>query len=120
MPIYKLFLDLYCDDFGTFRNVYHSLGGVYVQFGNMPIYQRKLIKNHFILGFILFGGNFDEFILPFISEIKEFERGKLMKVNGQDAWVIAGLGVVTADLPQGNDIIGVLRYSFFNLINNLS
>ncbi|CAB4403326.1 unnamed protein product [Rhizophagus irregularis] len=64
MPIYKLFLDLYYDDFGTFRNVYHSLGGVY----------RK-------------------------------ERQE------QDAWIIAGLGVITADLPQGNDITGVLRHN---------
>jgi hypothetical protein len=36
MKVYKLFLDIYYDDFGTFRNVYHSLGGVYVQFGNIP------------------------------------------------------------------------------------
>ncbi|PKY24731.1 hypothetical protein RhiirB3_439414, partial [Rhizophagus irregularis] len=76
MPIYKLFLDLYYDDFGTFRNVYHSLGGVYVQFGNMPAHQRKLIKNHFVIGFIPFGGKFDEFMIPFISEMKELEKGK--------------------------------------------
>jgi hypothetical protein len=117
MPVYKLFLDLYYDDFGTFRNVYHSLGGVYVQFGNMPTHQRKLIKNHFVLGFVPFGGNFDEFMLPFVSEMKELEKGKIMTVQGQNAWVIAGLGVVTADLPQGNDLAGVLRY--FDLINNL-
>ncbi|UZO18675.1 uncharacterized protein OCT59_009987 [Rhizophagus irregularis] len=43
--------------------------------------------------------------------MKEFEQGKLMEVNGQDAWVIAGLGVVTADLPQGNDMCGVLRHN---------
>ncbi|GBC28161.2 hypothetical protein GLOIN_2v1790377 [Rhizophagus irregularis DAOM 181602=DAOM 197198] len=92
-------------------NVYHSLGGVYVQFGNMPARQRKLLKNHFVLGFVPFGGNFNEFMLPFISEMKEFEQGKLMEVNGQDAWVIAGLGVVTADLPQGNDMCGVLRHN---------
>jgi len=108
IPVYKLFLDIYYDDFGTFRNVYHSLGGVYLQFGNMPARQRKLLKNHFVLGFVPFGGNFNEFMLPFISEMKEFEQGKLMKVNDQDAWVIAGLGVVTADLPQGNDMAGVL------------
>ena len=114
MPVYKLFLDFYCDDFGMFRNVYHSLGGVYIQFGNMPAHQRKLIKNHFVLGFIPFGGNFDEFILPFISDMKEFEKGKIMTVQGRNAWVIAGLGVVTADLPQGNDMAGVLRY-FLNL-----
>ena len=78
--IYKLFIDLYFDDFGTYRNVYHSLGGIYLQFGNMPAYQRKLIKNHFVLGFVPFGGKFEEFILPFISEIKKFEQGILMKV----------------------------------------
>ncbi|CAB4388850.1 unnamed protein product [Rhizophagus irregularis] len=70
MPIYKLFLDLYYDDFGTFRNVYHSL-----------------------------------------DEIKELEKGKVMTVQGQDAWIIAGLGVVTADLPQSNDLTEVLRHN---------
>ncbi|GES78789.1 hypothetical protein GLOIN_2v1790377 [Rhizophagus clarus] len=79
IPVYKLFLDIYYDDFGTFRNVYHSLGGVYVQFGNMPARQRKLLKNHFVLGFVPFGGNFNEFMLPFISEMKEFKQGKLME-----------------------------------------
>ncbi|CAB4374191.1 unnamed protein product [Rhizophagus irregularis] len=103
--------EIYYDDFGTFRNVYHSLGGVYVQFGNMPAHQRKLIKNHFVIGFIPFGGKFDEFMIPFISEMKELEKGKVMTVQGQDAWIIAGLGVVTADLPQGNDMTGVLRHN---------
>ncbi|GET57157.1 hypothetical protein GLOIN_2v1790940 [Rhizophagus irregularis DAOM 181602=DAOM 197198] len=106
MPVYKLFLDLYYDDFGIFRNVYYSLGGVYIQFGNMPTHQRKLIKNHFVLEFIPFGRNFNEFMVPFVSEIKKFEKGKIMTVQGQDAWVIAGLGLVTADLPQGNDMAG--------------
>ena len=104
-------MDIYYDDFGTFRNVYHSLGGVYIQFGNMPARQRKLLKNHFVLRFVPFGGNFNEFILPFISEMKKFEQGKLMEVNGQDAWVIAGLSVVTADLPQGNNMAGVLWHN---------
>lgn len=111
LPVYKLFIDLYYDDFGTYRNVYHSLGGIYLQFGNMPSYERKLLKNHFVLGFVPFGGDFNEFTQPFISEMKEFEQGKLMKVNGQDAWVIASLGVVTADLPQGNDMAGVMRHN---------
>ncbi|UZO01698.1 uncharacterized protein OCT59_020209 [Rhizophagus irregularis] len=43
------------------------------------------------------------------DEMKELEKGKVMTVQGQDAWIIAGLGVVTADLPQGNDLTGVLR-----------
>ena len=85
MPVYKLFIDLYYDDFGTYRNVYHSLGGVYIQFGNMPTHLRKLIRNHFVLGFVPFGGKFDEFIKPFISGMKDLERGKIMKVQAHDA-----------------------------------
>ncbi|CAB4396619.1 unnamed protein product [Rhizophagus irregularis] len=77
----------------------------------MPTHQRKLIKNHFVLRFIPFGRNFNEFMVPFVSEIKKFEKGKIMTVQEQDAWVIAGLGLVTADLPQGNDIAGVLRHN---------
>ena len=110
VPVIKLFIDLYYDDFGTYRNVYHSLGGVYLQFGNMPMFMRKLLKNHFILGFVPFGGNFDEFIQPFIMEMKSLERGQIVNVQGQDYWVIAGLGVVTADLPQGNDLAGIKRH----------
>ena len=34
-----------------------------------------------------------------------------MKINVQDAWIIASLGVVTSDLPQGNDTVGVLRHN---------
>ncbi|GBC01375.1 hypothetical protein RclHR1_41690001 [Rhizophagus clarus] len=77
----------------------------------MPTHQRKLLKNHFVLEFVPFGGNFNEFMLLFISEMKEFKQGKLMEVNGQDAWMIAGLSVVTADLLQGNNMCDVLRHN---------
>lgn len=110
LPVYKLFVDLYYDDFGTYRNVYHSLGGVYIQFGNMPFNMRKQLKNHFILGFVPFGGNFNEFIKPFINEMKQLEKGKIFKINGQDSLIIASIGQITADLPQGNDLTGVKRH----------
>ncbi len=58
IPVYKIFLDLYYNDFGIFRNIYYSLGGVYLQFGNMPVHFRKLIKNHFVFRFVPFSGNF--------------------------------------------------------------
>ena len=49
LPILKLFIDIYYDDFGTYRNVYHSLGGVYIQIGNMPFDIRRYLRNHFVL-----------------------------------------------------------------------
>lgn len=41
MKVFKFFINLYYDDFGTFRTVYHSLGGLYVQFGNMTLKLRQ-------------------------------------------------------------------------------
>src|SRR6266542_2209863 len=76
MPVYKIFLDLYYNDFRTYRNVYHSLGDVYLQFENIPAHQRKLLKNYFVLGFVSFGGNFNELKL-FISKMKALEQGKI-------------------------------------------
>ncbi|PKC53288.1 hypothetical protein RhiirA1_404412 [Rhizophagus irregularis] len=110
LPVYKFFLDLYYDDFGTYRNVYHSLGGVYLQFGNMTFNDRKQLKNHFVLGFVPFGGDFDDFIKPFIKEICQLEKGKVFEINGVRCLIIASLGQVTADLPQGNDLACIKRH----------
>ncbi|GES97671.1 hypothetical protein GLOIN_2v1774533 [Rhizophagus clarus] len=111
LPIYKLFIDLYYDDFRIFRNVYHSLGGIYIQIGNMPLTERHRLKNHFVLGFVTFGGSFDEFIKLFVMEIKILEKGKIMSVQGNECVIIASLGITTADLPQGNDMVRVKRHS---------
>src|SRR6266516_678921 len=79
LPVIKIFLDLYVDDFGTYSNVYHSLGGVYLQFGNMPKSFRKLLKNHFLIGFVPFGASFEDFIKPVLRDIKKLEKGLIMK-----------------------------------------
>ena len=50
----------------------------------MSIFMRKLLKNHFLLGFVPFGENFDEFIQPFIMEMKTLEHGQIMNVQGRD------------------------------------
>lgn len=111
LPIKKVFLDLYYDDFGTFRNVYHSLGGVYMQVGNMPLKMRAQIRNHFLIGFVPFGATFEGFIRPLVQDFKRLERGVEMEtVNGR-VLVVASLASVTADLPQGNDLAGVKRHS---------
>ncbi|RIB06932.1 hypothetical protein C2G38_2215834 [Gigaspora rosea] len=111
LPIYKLYIDLYYDDFGTFRNVYHSLGGVYVQIGNLPFNKKKQLKNHFVIGFVPFGGRFNDFIKPFVDEMKKLEKGIIMDVQRKKSLVIASLWDMTADLPQGNDLAGVKRHS---------
>ncbi|PKB98811.1 hypothetical protein RhiirA5_430767 [Rhizophagus irregularis] len=76
----------------------------------MPLAERRHLKNHFVLGFVPFGGSFDEFIKPFIREMKVLENGKIMNIQGNECVVIASIGDITADLPQGNDMVGVKRH----------
>ncbi|KAF0551527.1 hypothetical protein F8M41_023288 [Gigaspora margarita] len=92
-------------------NVYHSLGGVYIQFGNMPLDFRKKLKTHFLISFVLFGATFDDFIKPVLQDIKRLESGLIMKTLIGDAWVMGGIGCITADLPQGNNLADVKRHS---------
>ncbi|UZO13261.1 uncharacterized protein OCT59_004765 [Rhizophagus irregularis] len=42
--------------------------------------------------------------------LPQLEKGKIFKINGQDSLIIASIGQITADLPQGNDLTGVKRH----------
>jgi hypothetical protein len=84
VQVLKIFVDLYYDDFGTFRTAYHSLGGLYIQFGNMPLKLRQKLKNHFLIGFVPFGGNFEDVIKPFINDILLLQKGLYIKINNED------------------------------------
>ena len=97
--------------FETFRNTYHSLGGIYLQIGNMSHKLRKQLKNHFIIGLVPFGADIGDFIKPFLEEICQLEHGFMITINSKQYWLMEGLGIITADLPQGNDIAGILRHN---------
>ena len=109
MKVFKFMIDIYNDDFGTYRNVYHSLGGIYIQIGNMPFNLRKQLKNHFIIRFTPFGGHFDDMMCPLVQELHQLEKGVMMHIKEETVWVIASIGLVTADMPQGNDLCDVKK-----------
>ena len=76
-------IDIYNDNFSTFHNVYYSLGGIYIQIGNMPFNLRKQLKNHFIVGFIPFKGHFDDVMHLLLQELCQLKKGITMKMNDE-------------------------------------
>ncbi|RGB22753.1 hypothetical protein C1646_775587 [Rhizophagus diaphanus] len=64
-----------------------------------------------LVSFVPFGRKFKDFIHPFLKELKELEKGKIINIQGKDTLVIMGLGLVTADLLQGNDLAGVIKHN---------
>ena len=107
----KFFIDLYYDDFGVFNKAYHKLGGIYIQIGNMSHDLRKKLRNHFLISFVPFGGEFNDVLQEFISDMKDLQSGVLMHIKNEQVWVTAGFGMATADLPQGNDLTGIKRHN---------
>jgi hypothetical protein len=91
LPILKVFLDIYIDDFGPYRSVYHALGGVYLVLGNMPLEMRQELRNIFLIGFIPFGVDFNEWIRPVVDEIASLQQGVIWELNEVRYWVIAGM-----------------------------
>ena len=100
MPTMKIFLDIYIDSFGTFRNVYHSLDGVYLQLGNMPLSLRKQLRNHFLIGFVPFGANLTDFIQPVLKDIRRLEQGLIMNTIHGKRWVVGALIVLPVIFPR--------------------
>src|SRR2546421_10876047 len=109
MKVFKFMIDIYNDDFGTFRNVYHSFGSIYIQIGNMPFNLRKQLKNHFIVGFIPFGDHFDDVMRFLLQELHQLEKGVAMDMDNETVWVITSIGLVRTDMPQRNDLCNVKK-----------
>ncbi|CAG8465647.1 15317_t:CDS:2 [Racocetra persica] len=54
---------------------------------------------------------FDDVMKPIVDKINSLEQGTLMNIGGQDMWIVASLGVITANLPQSNDLADTKQYS---------
>ncbi|CAB4432728.1 unnamed protein product [Rhizophagus irregularis] len=113
LPTYRFFLDIYIDKFGPFRNAYHAIGDIYLQIDNMKQILRQKLKNHFLYGFIPYAAASDEVLQPIIKDIQELEREYELEINNQRVWVTGGLGVITSDLPEGNEQAGVKNHNAY-------
>jgi len=80
-PVLKIFIDLYADEFGAYRNHFYKLNGVYLQLGNMPFNMRKQIRNHFLIGFVPFGGHLKDFLEPFCHDVRALQHGVFMSTK---------------------------------------
>ena len=72
---------------------------------------RQKLKNHFLFGFIPYAATSDEVLQPIIKDIQELEHGYELEINDQHIWVTGGLGVITSDLPEGNEQAGIKNHN---------
>ncbi|CAG8835502.1 33897_t:CDS:2, partial [Racocetra persica] len=84
------------------RLLRHNKLGVYYSQdrSNMLLELQRQLKNHFVVGFVPFGGHFDDAMHPLLQELYQLEKSVVMNMNGESVWVITSIGLVIADLPQ--------------------
>ncbi|CAG8800269.1 13362_t:CDS:2 [Gigaspora margarita] len=58
-------------------------------------------EDHFVIGLVLFSSSFNDFIMSFVNEIKELEKGIIIDIQENKSLVIASIGNMTANLLQG-------------------
>ena len=73
----------FLDDFGLYRNAYHSLAGLYFQPWNLPDKQRMVLQNMFVLMIAPFGSNEKDLAMCMEDEALKLGAGVLVKINGE-------------------------------------
>ncbi|CAG8670117.1 32196_t:CDS:2 [Gigaspora margarita] len=68
----------------------------------MPLELRKLLKNHFLLGFVPFGALFNDYIKPIFDNIYQLQNGKIVNTLEGEIWIVGRLGCITANLLQAS------------------
>jgi len=111
VEVEKVMIEEYLDDFKSLTRVHHSVGGVYITDCFLPYTLRSQLVNILILGFIPRGVPFQVFYQKLMSQIIQLEKGILVDLDGKTTLLQGGIGVSTADLPQGNDKVEMLRHN---------
>ncbi|CAB5360472.1 unnamed protein product [Rhizophagus irregularis] len=80
---------------------------------NLPIY--KFFLDIYIDKFGPFRNAYhascDEVLQPLINDIQDLEHGYELEISNQTVWVTGGLGVITSDLPEGNEQSGIKNHN---------
>ncbi|CAI2176971.1 18776_t:CDS:2 [Funneliformis geosporum] len=73
----------------------------------MPLLMRQRLRNHFLVGLVLFGAEFVDFIKPLIQQMRKLQDRIIMtNCNSKRVLVSRGLSMCTSNLPQANDMAG--------------
>ncbi|ELR05294.1 hypothetical protein GMDG_07277 [Pseudogymnoascus destructans 20631-21] len=81
---------IFMDAFGLFRNRYRSMMGIYMTTPAQCLRDRMKRSNNFVLSRML-------------------DKGMILRINGENRFVIAPVLCFTGDMPQQNENSGILR-----------
>jgi len=104
--IVRVFLELYIDGFGVFHKKSYTPDAIYMTFGNQTRSTRNKLENIWCLGIKPPNTSIHDCLKAFIQDVKRLQHGFYTAVAGEQIFVIGGIGLVKADMPQANELAG--------------
>ena len=96
------------DDFGLYRNVYHSLAGLYMQPWCLSESRRFVLHNMFVISVMPFGSNEQDLAKCLEDESIRLEFGKIVTLaTGETVKLFMFPMALTGDMLQQNENAGV-------------
>jgi len=101
----------FLDDFGLYRNTYHSLGGLYIQPANLDEPARFTMQNMFVLMLVPFGCSESEIAQCLRDETVPLAQGlEMTLLTGEQVILTVFPICITGDMPQQNTNSGVMSH----------
>jgi hypothetical protein len=112
MPIIRVAIAIYDDNFNAYRGVYHGIGSMYVGILNLDWYERTNLRNIHLLMFIPHAADRTEIYHEIEKELRLLEeKGISMDVQGVRCHVFVKLLLQITDMPQGQLFSGNSAYA---------
>jgi hypothetical protein len=112
IPVIRLGLIVYYDDFNVYNKVYHSTGGCYIQISNLDRRLRDALDNWFLLLLSSPGCVSSNVFKMLRSQLIMLQRGLLFDIGDNErVFIIASVHVAMADTPQAADLAGCKRHT---------
>jgi hypothetical protein len=104
----RFFLVYFYDDFAAYKKKVHSIGGGYITLGNLPRRLQILMKNILPVHLGPDGVDQCEVAAAFDEQVIMLEKGIVkIRINGIEYICMGGIGLVKADMPQGQKVAAI-------------
>ncbi len=101
-------LVVFIDEFGLYRNVYHSVSGIYAMPAALCGLERQKSKNAFTLALGPHGAELKDVLGCLQTGLKNIDRGCFLTINGEQTFVWAPVVAFLGDMKQQQASAGFL------------
>ena len=110
VTVLRVFIVYFYDGFNIYSKLMHSTGAGYITLGGLPLHLQDLLRNLIPIHLVPPGADLRESLEPFLARVLQLQEGIHVHMGDilGSVFLIGGLGLIRADMPQGQWFAGSL------------